>query len=118
MSQRIDEFNQNEVWRVISGKPGTWYQEADDSERTEFRNWVRGLLQERKVCVTFTKRDGSTREMTCTLNEDAGAVMPVNTKPLQEVRHEDTACRVWDCEKSEWRSFRWDSVKRIEFKLG
>jgi hypothetical protein len=27
-------------------------------------------------------------------------------------------CVVWDCEKSSWRSFRYDRLKRIEFSLG
>ena len=118
MSQRIDDFNQSEVWRVISGKQGTWYQEADDAERQQFRNWIRDLLHETKIQITFTKQDGTVREMICTLNQDLGAVMPVNKQPLKEERREDTACRVWDCDKAEWRSFRWDSLKRIEFTLG
>ena len=83
----------------------------------EGREWLKTLLKEQEVIVTFTKVNGEERIMTCTLNE---AVVPPTvrtetTKPKAEV---DSICSVWDVNAKGWRSFRWSNVKRIEFSLG
>jgi hypothetical protein len=65
------------------------------------------------VNVTFTKTDGSERIMKCTLNE---TLVPQTEKkesgksktPNPEV------CPVWDLELEAWRSFRWDSITKLE----
>lgn len=66
--------------------------------------------------ITFTKKDGSDRTMRCTL---VGTFIPEDKHPKGTGRlvTEDT-CRVFDLDKQEWRSFRWDSVKRVEFSGG
>ena len=110
-----DEFNKEETWRKLSGTAGTWYQDAVEDERTAFRDWTRGLLHEREVNLTFTKADGTLRTMKCTLNEGLGAPTPINTTTERKVN--EAACAVWDCEKDEWRSFRWDRINRIEFTI-
>ena len=64
------------------------------------------------ICkVTFTKKDGTERQMKCTLNEK---FMPLiefakDTKAPVESTKEVVKC--WDLEKEAWRSFRVDSVK-------
>ena len=83
----------------------------------EGREWLKTMLKEQQVVVTFTKVNGEERVMTCTLNE---AVVPPTvrtetTKPKAEV---DSICSVWDVNAKGWRSFRWSNVKRIEFSLG
>lgn len=65
--------------------------------------------------VTFTKKDGTNRVMTCTLKED---VIPQATKEdtlsLEKVRKINIEVMpVWDTEAEGWRSFRIDSIKEI-----
>jgi len=73
---------------------------------------LREVLQDGIVNVTFTKVDGTKRDMRCTLNE---SLIPqsTSTEPKAERKVNDTVQRVFDLDKNEWRSFRKDSV--IEF---
>lgn len=76
------------------------------------------LKEHLKNCVArviFTKTDGSTREMNCTLMED---FVPKQSEP--SVRHlpraeNDTVLAVWDIDNKGWRSFRLDSINTIEY---
>lgn len=78
--------------------------------------WLKGLLRERNVVVTFTKKDGTDRKMNCTLQE--GVVVPhEKTTDREKVSNPDTLA-VWDVEKNAWRSFRLDSIKLIDFNIG
>ena len=66
------------------------------------------------LCITFTKTDGTERAMQCTLVEGR---IPSDKIPKKTGGVPNTsAARVFDTEKSEWRSFRWDSVIKVEFK--
>jgi hypothetical protein len=82
----------------------------------EGREWLRGLLRDEKVTITFTKKDETERVMVCTLKEEKipSEKSPKNTGKSQS----DEALAVFDLEKQDWRSFRFDSVKNIEFTLG
>ena len=88
----------------------------------KFQTWLKGLLHDestKDLCVVFTKKDGTEREMFCTLS--AGRI-PADKKPTQETsttssQTAGSAIRVFDEEKSEWRSFRWDSIKEVRFNL-
>lgn len=82
----------------------------------EGREWLMGVLRTTdEVTVTFTKVDGSERTMQCTLKEDK--VIPYEKK-TDRVRPENTeVLRVWDLEKNEWRGFRLDSIKQVEFDI-
>lgn len=88
--------------------------EKIDFNQPEGQQWLRGLLHESKsVCVVFTKADGTERTMQCTLNEGR---IPTDKQPKTKEDHSKTvgpAQRVFDTEKQEWRSFRWDSVKSV-----
>ena len=84
------------------------------------QEWVRGLLHDPNIedlSITFTKKDGTERKMFCTLIEDK---IPTDKKPqVGTVRPVSTeAQRVFDVEVGDWRSFRWDSIKAVEFSLG
>ena len=82
----------------------------------EGRDWLRGLLRSEIVTVIFVKKDGSERIMKCTLSESQ---IPTENQPKGTNRaHSDESLAVFDLEKSAWRSFRFDSVKNIEFTLG
>lgn len=65
------------------------------------------------VRVTFTKKDGSERKMLCTLIEGS---IPSDKRPKTETDSQTSgsAVRVFDTEVNEWRSFRWDSVTKVE----
>lgn len=85
----------------------------------EFQTWVKDLLHDANVenlCITFTKSDGTDREMRCTLVE---SFIPTDKTPKGTGREAPTTTqRVFDVEKQEWRSFKWDSVKSVSFDLG
>ena len=68
-----------------------------------------------KAKVTFTKSDGTEREMLCTLREE---FIRQYEKKTERIRQENLdVMSVWDLERGGWRSFRIDSVKRIDFDL-
>jgi len=83
---------------------------------TEDKTFVRELLHNeeiRDLCVTFTKKDGTQREMFCTLSESR---IPTDKKPKNtDSVFTDEALRVFDEKIGEWRSFRWESVIKIEY---
>jgi hypothetical protein len=92
-----------------------------DKEFNEFKDWTYGLLRDanaKNLCVTFTKKDGTERAMRCTLAESR---IPADKVPKgsEEATSQTTgsAVRVFDTEVNEWRSFRWDSVTKVEFEL-
>lgn len=91
-----------------------------DKEFEEFKTWTLGVLRDantKDLCVTFTKKDGTTRDMQCTLVESK---VPEDKRPKSESAPSETtgsAVRVFDTEKQEWRSFRWDSVTKVSFDL-
>jgi hypothetical protein len=62
--------------------------------------------------VTFTKADGTTREMLCTLKEEF--LPEVNPDTASSRKENDDVVNVWDVEKDGWRSFRIDSVISFE----
>lgn len=130
-------FEETVVWNRLRNGQGNWYTEAAEGEREEFRRFVKGLLVEGIVTIEFDKSDGTTRIMTCTLSEDNGAKYTKSTENLAIIedklfvdgssdarpakkprKSSPDSQKVWDCDKQEWRSFRWDRLKRIDFKVG
>jgi len=84
---------------------------------SEFQPWLKELLHDinvKNLCITFTKSDGTDREMRCTLSP---VLIPAEKHPKQSDRsYPETTCRVFDLDKGEWRSFKWESVKEISFE--
>ena len=78
----------------------------------ESRKYLLELLHEQELTVEFTKKDGSTRKMKCTLMADKlperviveGAEEKPKKAPNLEI------IKVWDLEKKAWRSFRVETV--------
>jgi len=91
------------------------------SENFEFKtkkekDWLLGLLRSQIVDITFTKKDGSERILKCTLMESK---IPTEKVPKgTEKSKNDEVVPVFDVENDGWRSFRWDSIKQINFTLG
>jgi hypothetical protein len=119
-------WEKDEVVRLLRGVPGTQYQEGDDEVKLQIREWVRGLLQNSEVTVTFTKADGTDRDMLCTLDHSripVSVAKPVSTtasvdgivreskKPRKEP--DPHSIRVFDLEKQEWRSFRFERLRKV-----
>ena len=116
-------WEKDEVVRLLRSQPGTQYQEADDQVKEQIREWVRGLLQNSEVTVTFTKADGTDRDMLCTLDHSRIPVSVV--KPVQSVdgivresrkpkkEPDPHSIRVFDLEKQEWRSFRFERLRKV-----
>lgn len=74
------------------------------------------------VTVTFTKQNGATRVMQCTLNPDFIPQTPVDPdappKTKRVVKDNPEILRVYDIEENGWRSFRWDSVIGVQYTNG
>ena len=84
-----------------------------------FKDWLRSNLSTGTVTVTFTKKDGSERVMKCTTDP---TYILFKDPTVLESRNERTVSEevmpVYDLESNGWRSFRRDSIKRIEFNTG
>jgi hypothetical protein len=93
-------------------------QEKLDFTHPEGQQWLKGLLHDTAVQdlrITFTKADGTVRKLLCTLRESA---IPEDKLPKGTGSEtSDNTQRVFDLEKNQWRSFRWDSVKYVEFTI-
>jgi hypothetical protein len=119
-------WEQTETVRLLTGAPGTQYQESDETNQHIIRDWVRRLLQTNQVQVQFVKSDGTLREMNCTLRPD---LIPPSTHMLAPVDGTVTetrkprkepdvhSIRVYDLDIGEWRSFRFDRLKRVTASL-
>ena len=74
------------------------------------KNILLEALKNYECTVTFTKVNGETRVMPCTLKEDI----------IPKVEHKGTkkpnelVVSVWCTDKREWRSFRVDNVVNLE----
>jgi hypothetical protein len=120
----INMWEKQEVVRLLKGAPGTQYQQADDANKAIMRDWIRSLLQKGAVTVTFTKADGTDREMRCTLNPEqlplvtvTGPVDGIVKESKQRKQPDEHSLRVFDLEKGEWRSFRFDRLKKVTAEL-
>lgn len=110
------EFAKEDMWRKLAGETGNFYAEANNEERTQYRDWLKVLLESTRLTVVFTKADGTDRTMVCTLSEQEGAKYSITESTNKRKPNEDV-CVVWDCEINNWRSFRWDRIKGVKFNL-
>lgn len=94
----------------------SYYASATNEERKNFKEWLQGVMRTEIVNLTFRKTDGTLRNMKCTLLPKFLPEATASDKPKRKVS-EDTLA-VFDLEKNEWRSFRYDSVTEIKFTMG
>ena len=94
-----------------------------------FKPWLVSHLKYGPVTVTFTKKDGSERVMNCTLNEElipkvvetapaSNLEEILKDMPKKERKVNEDILPVYDLDAKSWRSFRWDSVKNVQFSIG
>ena len=70
-------------------------------------------LHKGTVVVEFLKADGSVRKMTGTLDPliiSTYYTEPEGTKPRPV---NENVCKIFDLDKNEWRSFRWDRLQSV-----
>ena len=89
--------------------------EWETKDKNRLRKWLGEHLAYGPVTVVFEKKDGTLREMRCTLKD----VPQYERKTESETtrKKNDEVMSVNDMDKSEWRSFRIDSIKEITFDL-
>ena len=74
------------------------------------RNILLEALTKHECTVTFTKVNGETRVMPCTLKED---LVP-KQEPKGTKKPNEAVVSVWCLDKREWRSFRVDNVVDLQ----
>jgi len=85
-------------------------------EWDHFTDWIKDILKETTVQITFTKKDGTERVMNCTL--DAKQLPLVETQQQKrELKKPKDYIAVYDIEAKGWRSFVTKSVKSFKFTL-
>ena len=79
------------------------------------RNILLEALKNHECTVTFTKVNGETRVMPCTLKEN---IIPppvdVTSKSVVKRHENQNIVSVWCLDKKEWRSFRVDNVVDLQ----
>ena len=79
------------------------------------RTKLKNLLRKKIVTITFTKVDGSKRVMKATLKDDLIDYEPKDSKDTEKVRKENKdILSVQDIDANGWRSFRLDSLIRVD----
>jgi hypothetical protein len=88
----------------------------EELNHPNFRNWLKGLLLLTEVNIVFFKLSGERRTMRCTLDESK---IPNDKKPKSTSTRKVSAdtLAVYDLDKADWRSFRYDTIKEFDFEL-
>ncbi len=78
----------------------------------EFRTWINKAISENVVVLSFTKKDGSERVMTCSTKD---GIIPTDKMPKGESKRpvSTDSHAVFDLEKQEWRSFRYADLNSV-----
>lgn len=78
------------------------------------RDAIMQMLQEGVCEVTFTKVDGETRVMPCTLDTSLMPARTVTESSAVQRSFKPSTLSVWCTDQNEWRSFRVSNVTRVE----
>jgi hypothetical protein len=95
-----------------------FYTTADDEQKQAFKDFLRGVLREQRMNICFIKADGTERWLHCSLHPDLIPAEKLQKEEASTRKRSEEALAVWDIEKQDWRSFRYDSVKEFSFNLG
>jgi len=81
-------------------------------------DFLRRLRKSEKAVIKFTKKDGSEREMICTLNfkmiPKKDQPKDVNVASILSLIDKNGIIHVYDLEKEGWRSVYFESLKFVE----
>jgi hypothetical protein len=95
-----------------------WYARASEGDQAGFREWFRGVLRTERVNICFIKSDGTERWLHGSLHPDLIPEDKLQKEEASTRKRSEEAQIVWDIDKQDWRSFRWDSIKEFSFSLG
>jgi len=91
----------------------------NETDSKRFQKWLRSHLKHGPVTVTFTKKDGTERVMKCTTNPTYIMFKdPTIMESKKERKVNEDVMPVFDMEAGHWKSFRWDSIKSVQFTIG
>lgn len=100
----------NKLWETHKMAQYTTSQNIDKQK-------LKTQLNEGLVTVTFTKKNGEQRIMTCTLSSD---IIPQHQlpKPIAEGteprKRDPDSLSVWDVNAEGWRSFIWENITDVK----
>jgi flagellar biosynthesis component FlhA len=80
----------------------------------ELKESVRVSLHSQQVQIVFVKTDGTLREMRATLDLDNLISEEYHPKNEKERKKNPDVQVVFDLDKNEWRSFRWDKLVSVD----
>jgi hypothetical protein len=83
----------------------------------EFNEWIRGMLKVGVVGVEFTKKDGTTRNMKCTLDPTMLPEVVLTEDKKERTITNTENVPVFDIEANGWRSFNIRSVVSVTMEL-
>jgi hypothetical protein len=103
--------NNNMDFIALAKASGTNLEELITSD--EFVDWFKEYLSEKEINVTFTKKDGTSRNMHCTrdFSKIPADMIPTGTG----VKTTGDAVQVFDLTINEWRSFKTSTLTHIEW---
>jgi hypothetical protein len=123
-------FEQEQVVNRLSseGNYATIECTETDLSNPEFRRKIRKILHNEIVLIEFTKANGETRVMSCTTSEKLGAKITVTVHLTEDgngsgstvtktKKENQDVCPVWDTKIEAWRSFRWSSLKKVDYAV-
>ena len=80
--------------------------------------WVKDevvdLLRKRDLKITFTKKDGSEREMLCTLRPDVIVPYEKKTETVRKTAEQSNTVTVWDLQASAFKKVNLETTTLIE----
>jgi hypothetical protein len=88
----------------------------DEEQLTKFRDWLIGMLKVGPLTVTFNKKDGAERVMTCSLQPEL--LPPATVKESTTSKKENiNTISVYDLNAQGWRSFIIKNVTAVTIEL-
>jgi len=90
--------------------------EWTEEQWTTFRDWIVSHLRAGPVTVTFNKKDGAERVMTCSLQPELLPPAPIKESTTTK-KENPNIISVYDLEAQGWRSFIVKNVTNVTLKL-
>ena len=85
-----------------------------DEQKEKFHSYLRSLISNQQVKVTFVKKDGSLRELRGTTNFEH---IPKEHHPEEGKERKANpvlSCTIFDLDANGWRMFNFDTITKVE----